>query len=299
MLGCGDHHKLDSPDEPYVMILGIAQDAGFPQIGCDKDCCKEAWVHKEMREYATSMAIIDPVSEQWWLLECTPDIKDQLNLVKDQLGKQHTQVPDGILLTHGHMGHYGGLMHFGREAMGSSEITVYAMPRMYEYLANNGPWSQLVALKNITLAPIEVGEPLTLNERISVRHVYVPHRDEYTETVGYAIEGPTQTILFIPDIDKWSKWETDLEDVLKEVDLAFLDGTFYSSDEINGRDMSEIPHPFIPETMELIESDELRSKIRFIHFNHTNPVMNTDSDERSDVLSEGFSVAAMGETYPL
>lgn len=190
-------------------------------------------------------------------------------------------------------------MHFGREAMGSSEITVYAMPRMYEYLANNGPWSQLVALKNITLAPIEVGEPLTLNERISVRHVYVPHRDEYTETVGYAIEGPTQTILFIPDIDKWSKWETDLEDVLKEVDLAFLDGTFYSSDEINGRDMSEIPHPFIPETMELIESDELRSKIRFIHFNHTNPVMNTDSDERSDVLSEGFSVAAMGETYPL
>ena len=67
----------------------------------------------------------------------------------------------------------------------------------------------------------------------------VPHRDEFSETVGFEIKGENKTAVFIPDIDKWSKWNSDLKELIKRVDYAFLDATFYKNGEIPSRDMSE------------------------------------------------------------
>lgn len=297
VLGCSHQPEAPEGNQPYVLVLGIAQDAGYPQLGCDKDCCKDAWSHEEERRYTTSLAIIDPVSNEWWLLECTPDIKEQLHLVKYQLASETTPIPNGILLTHGHMGHYTGLMHFGREAMGSEGVPVYVMPRMHEFLSTCGPWSQLVDLNNISLNQLQADQSVKLNDRINITPFIVPHRDEYTETVGYRIEGPNQSMLFIPDIDKWKKWDRDIVTEVSRVDIAFLDATFYANGEIAGRDMSEIPHPFIVESMETLGGHA--AKIRFIHFNHTNPVMRLDSDERQEVLDAGFGIAEQLETYGL
>ena len=291
-------------DDPFALVLGIAQDAGFPQAGCNKDCCREAWANPLLRRYATSLAIVDPDSQQRWLLDCTPDFRDQLRLLDDAAPRtQPTTTPfvDGIFLTHAHIGHYSGLVHLGREVIGARSVSVFAMPRMTSFLKENGPWQQLVELRNITLKPLVADALVRLNDRISITPILVPHRDEYSETVGFVVAGPNRKLLFIPDIDKWEKWDRRIEDMIAGVEVAYLDGTFFGNGEIPGRDMSLIPHPSIEESLQRFTKlpADVRSRVRFIHLNHTNPAIQNESAAARLVSQSGCHVAEQGERQEL
>jgi len=287
--------RIQSPEqqipEQYLMVLGVAQDAGYPQAGCELNCCLPYWEGKEKKRMAVSLGIVDRLENQSWMIEATPDFKDQLHLLSD--GDQPSL--KGIFLTHAHIGHYIGLAHLGREVMGAQALPVYAMPRMGKFLQENGPWEQLVTLENIKIKPLKNDSTIHLNNRLSITPLLVPHRDEYSETVGYIIQGPNQKVLFIPDINKWELWQKDIMAEIKDVDLALLDGSFYQNGELPNRDMSEIPHPFIEESMQLFStlSSKDKAKIHFIHFNHTNPVLR-EGVERMEVLEQGFQVAQEG-----
>ncbi len=288
-------------DEPFVLVLGVAQDAGYPQAGCRKACCQPVWTDPGRRRFATSLAIVDPDSHQRWLVDCTPDFREQLRLL-DRLAPPPGPAPiDGILLTHAHVGHYAGLIHLGREVIGAEGVPVHAMPRMRRFLKDNGPWSQLVSLGNIRLQPLKPAGEFRLNGRIRIRPLLVPHRDEFSETVGFVIRGPSRAVLFLPDIDKWEKWDTSVEDVLAEVDVAFVDGTFYANGEIPGRDMSLIPHPFIEESLARFRRlpQREREKVRFIHMNHTNPALQPDSAAARTIRQTGARVAEQEERIGL
>jgi len=282
-----------TPTTPYVMVLGIAQDAGYPQMNCKKECCAAAWENPELQRTTSCLAIVDPTTNQQWIIDATPNIKEQLQLLKQKTG---TEKLDGILLTHAHMGHYTGLMHFGREVMGTDNLPVYAMPKMKTFLQENGPWSQLVNLENININALKSDSSFSLNERIKIKPFLVPHRDEFSETVGYEIKVNNKSIIFIPDIDKWEKWETNIIELIKKVDYAFLDATFYQNGELK-RDMSEIPHPFVEESMELFSelSDTDKQKVHFIHFNHTNPLLIEESSAQKEVFEKGFNLAKEGQ----
>jgi pyrroloquinoline quinone biosynthesis protein B len=293
---------IETPDthgDQYLIVLGIAQDAGFPQIGCDKECCKPLWRQATPGAFVVSLGLVDHVSQKKWLFECTPDIRPQLHLFNEQAGFDGA-APDGIFLTHAHMGHYSGLMHFGREAMGAGGIPVYVMPRFETFLRTNGPWDQLVALNNIAIHGIKADSAVVLSNGLRVTPLLVPHRDEYSETVGFRIVGANQSVLFIPDIDKWEHWSRQLRDEIALVDIALLDATFYADGELEGRAMSEVPHPFVVETMEHLKdlSPEEKSKVHFIHFNHTNPLLRSDS-VRSVVKAAGFNLAEQGQLFDL
>jgi pyrroloquinoline quinone biosynthesis protein B len=226
---------------PYALILGIAQDGGYPQAGCNRRDCMAAWREPKLRKRVASLAIVDPQSHQRWIIDATPDFTSQLRTVEEAAPRaDNAPLLDGILLTHAHIGHYLGLAQLGREVLGAHSIRVYAMPRMRKFLETNGPWDQLGHLHNIDIVPIEDGVPVMLNERISVTPLRVPHRDEYSETAGFLIRGPSRSILWLPDIDKWEKWPTPLESILARVDVAYLDGTFYDATELPGRDLREI-----------------------------------------------------------
>lgn len=201
LAGCSTQ-KQPSPAAPYVMVLGVAQDAGYPQINCTKACCKTAWQQPALRRMTACLAIVDPATKQQWIIDATPDIKNQLQLLK---AKTSTEKIDGVLLTHVHMGHYTGLLHFGREAMGASQIPVYALPKMKSFLEQNGPWSQLVALQNISIQQLQADSAFNLNAHITIKPFLVPHRDEFSETAGYEIIINGRSLVFIPDIDKWQK----------------------------------------------------------------------------------------------
>lgn len=286
---------------PYLVVLGIAQDAGYPQAGCRKACCVRAWRETRLKRHVACLAIVDPQTKQRWFVDCTPDFREQLRKLDAIAPPRNSVGVDGVLLTHAHIGHYSGLMQLGREVMGTRDVPVYVMPRMKRFLASSGPWNQLVTARNIQLRDLADGAPLKLNERIRVTPFLVPHRDEYSETVGFRIQGPSRTAVYLPDIDKWDRWETDIDGVIRSADVAYLDGTFYANGELPGRDMSKIPHPFIAESLQrfakLPESE--RGKVRFLHFNHTNPVLDPRSRAADRVRESGCRVAREGERFEL
>ena len=291
LLACNTAEK--TPQTPYVMVLGVAQDAGYPQMNCKKECCKAAWENSKLQKMTSCLSIIDPTTNQQWIIDATPNIKEQLQLLKSKSG---TEKIDGVLLTHAHMGHYSGLIHFGREVMGTNNMPVFAMPKMTTFLEENGPWSQLVEIENISLQNLKSDSTFSLNERIKVTPFLVPHRDEFSETVGYKITINEKILLFIPDIDKWEKWETNILPLIQKVDYAFLDATFYKNGELK-RDMSEIPHPFVEESMELFSnlSETDKQKVHFIHFNHTNPLLIEGSASQKEVTKKGFNLSKEGQ----
>lgn len=283
-----------------LLVLGIAQDAGYPQISCRKECCQKFYSNKVKGEQPTSLALIDRESHKIWIFEASPSFREQWRLAQDFSAYLDKDVPDGIFLSHAHIGHYTGLMQLGHEALGAKDVQVFAMPRMKEFLSNNGPWDQLLSHKNINIQPIDTGTNIRLSKNCSVEAIKVPHRDEYSETVGFRIFGPSKSVLFIPDIDKWEKWEKDISNEISKVDFALLDGTFFGDGELAGRDMSLVPHPFISESMTLfsgLSSDE-KSKIHFIHFNHSNPML-WSKDHRNSVLENGFRLAETKMTLAL
>ncbi|MFY0630580.1 MAG: pyrroloquinoline quinone biosynthesis protein PqqB [Flavobacteriaceae bacterium] len=301
-LGCSPSEKkqqIESNTPQYITILGTAQDGGFPHIGCQKTCCSDFYEGKSQKQKVVALGLVDKQSNQKWLFEATPDISTQL----DDLERNHLKtqtIIDGVFLTHAHIGHYAGLIYFGREALGKKDIKVYAMPKMKEFLTKNGPWSQLVNLQNIVFSDLQKDSTIVLSSSLKVTPFLVPHRDEFSETVGYKIEGKNKTALFIPDINKWHLWKKSIVDEVKKVDYAFLDATFFKNGEIN-RPMSEVPHPFIEETVDLFknESRVTKNKIFFIHFNHTNPALQPNSQERKDLEKLGFHFATEGQRFEL
>ncbi len=285
----------------FLVVLGNAQDAGYPQIGCTKDCCKVFWQHQQSKKLITSLALVDKITNQYWLFEATPDITSQLQFVQHYTSKSTTFQPAGIFITHAHIGHYTGLMQLGREALGAKNIPVFAMPRLQQYLQSNGPWSQLVTLNNIHLQSIQADNTVAITSNISITPIVVPHRDEYSETVGFVIVTSNKKVLFIPDIDKWEKWQQSIVSEIAKVDVALIDGTFYASDELPSRDMKEIPHPFVVESVALFSNlpQKEKDKIYFIHFNHTNPLLNPKSKQRKELLLKGFKAADQGSVIGL
>lgn len=254
-----------------------------------------AWVPKSEQVWTSCIAILDHRQKTYYLIDATPDIKHQIQRLESEFPYKLS----GIFLTHAHMGHYTGLMHLGREAESAKKIPVFAMPKMSSFLQNNGPWSQLVDLGNIELQQLEQGSEVRLNDFLTIKPHLVPHRDEFSETVGYEITGPEKTAWFIPDIDKWQRWQKPLEELLV-ADWLLIDGTFYENGEIPGRDMSMIPHPFMTETMNRLEGQSMsdKSKIYFIHLNHTNPAL-WDPSTQQEVQTKGFNICRIGQTFNL
>ena len=265
-------HQPKSADWQLV-VLGIAQDAGIPHLNCQQQLCASIRAGKRPAERVSSLGVVDRVSGAAYLFDATPDFNAQVHTLTNG------RPPDGIFLTHAHIGHYTGLMYLGRESIGARGVPVYATERMLEFLDTNGPWSQLTALGNIERRVIEYDRPLTLPGGLRVTALRVPHRDEFSDTVGYRIEGPRQKALFIPDIDRWEKWDRSIKELADGVDLAFLDGTFASPSEVN-RNIEEIPHPMMSRTRELLKGT--RARLLFIHINHTNAEI-----DAQDVAREG------------
>lgn len=292
--------------QPYAVVLGTAQDGGLPQVGCDEAPCRRARRRAGARRLVASLLVVDPRTGGRWLIDATPDFREQVAVAERHPATRVDEGPrpplfEGIFLTHAHVGHYTGLVHLGREAYGARGTPLHVSSRMAAFLSENGPWDLLVRAGHVRLEEFRAGEPVTLGENLSVTPVAVPHRDEYSDTHGFVVRGPTRSLLYLPDIDKWGRWTERIEDVLSGVDVALLDGTFFADGEVAGRAMSEIPHPFIVESLERFAAmpEAERAKVVFTHLNHTNPAADGRSAAARRVRRAGMAIAEDGQVLPL
>lgn len=282
-----------------VLVLGTSQDGGYPQYNCGKECCQFAWKNPAERHFVSSLAVINEDDGSVWLVDCSPDFKEQFQMIRQHFNGRDFKLK-GIFLTHAHVGHYTGLAELGREVSSSNNIPVYVMPRMKRFLENNGPWNQLITLKNIELFAMTDNEKINLENQLSIKPFLVPHRDEYSETVGFEIKNDSKSLLYIPDIDKWERWQVDVSSMIQKADIVFLDGTFFSEKELENRNMNEIPHPSVEESMNYFSelSPHDKKKIHFIHLNHSNP-LHRKTEESRKVLEENFNIASQGFVFRL
>lgn len=275
-----------------AVLLGVAQDAGVPQAGCECPNCRDARRGAAPRQYAASLALIDRTLGASWLIDATPDFREQFALLTEYA----PQCPlRGIVLTHAHAGHYTGLMHLGRESMNTRLLPVYASERMAAFLRRNGPWSQLFDLGNIALCELSPQVPFELAESVTIEALPVPHRAEFSDTFAFVVEAGRR-LLYCPDIDDWAPWDDALRALLPQTDYVLLDGTFYSDDELPGRKRGEIPHPNVVDTVQRLRG--YRGRARFIHLNHSNPLLREGPELRA-VREAGFDVARTGERFVL
>ena len=321
-IGCGVDASTGTSDQtpaevepstatgPYIRVLGTAQDGGFPHAACDCERCELARSDKSVRRSVASLAIVVPGGEtaeadSVYLVDVTPDVRRQIDLLADVRDAPEDRVDrapvDGAMLTHAHLGHYTGLAFFGFEAVHTSDLPVYCTPRMAHYLRSNGPWSQLVEFGNIDLREVPPGDGFDLPGDVRVELVKVPHRDEFSDTVGFMIEGPDRRLFYVPDTDTWDTWDPALRDVLRGVDVAILDGSFYSLDELPGRDISQVKHPLITASMDLLQDlvEAGSIEVYFSHLNHTNPALVAESPARKAIESRGFRVLEDGQEIGL
>ena len=184
--------------------------------------------------------------------------------------------------------------------MATDKLPLWAMPRMSSFLTHNAPWEALITNAHVELRPLAHDSALHLNSRLTVTPWLVPHRDEYSETVAFLIAcAGGRSVLFLPDIDGWDAWSRPIEEVLSEVDLAFLDGTFFDDEELpHHRDPTQIPHPRIASTLKRL-SPSACDRVHFIHLNHTNPALDQHSDASRQIQAAGCHIAEQGATFTL
>ncbi len=290
---------------PYVLVLGTAQDGGLPHAACRCVHCRAARDDPARARAVASLALVLPQSERVILIDATPDIRRQLDRIRDHValpvdGVDRSPV-DGVLLTHAHMGHYTGLAFFGFEAVHTRDLPVYGSAAMAEFLRSNEPWRQLVELRNIRLEELRPNEPFELGDGVAVTPIPVPHRDELSDTLGFLIRGPRASLLYVPDTDGWLVWNRPIERVVAEVDVAILDGSFYSTEELPGRDVSSIGHPLITDSMQRLEPLVRAGPVRvfFTHLNHSNPALDPAGAARAEIERRGFRVLAERQEFPL
>jgi pyrroloquinoline quinone biosynthesis protein B len=296
--------KTRQETDVLVLVLGTAQDGGFPHAGCYCENCLQARTDKQFARHISSLAILDLKEKKFFLLDATPDIRVQLDMAFKRLSSDKQPVrrfPHGVILTHAHIGHYTGLMFFGHEAQSANKLPVYCTSQMRGFLAKNGPWSQLVDFENISFRLLSPGKEFSLTSQISLFPLLVPHRDEYSDTLGFIISGTKKRLLYIPDIQSWEAWNRSIVEETKKVDFALLDGTFFSPEELPGRDISQIAHPFIKTSIKTLRNvaQEGKTKISFTHLNHTNLALNPEGEARRELEEKGFEIASDGMEFYL
>ena len=287
--------------EVILHVLGSAQDAGVPQPNCYCVNCTKAMDDPAYKRRAASLGIVFPESGNWHLIDASPDFKEQLVMLQRANGLEG-RVMNSIFLTHAHIGHYPGLMYLGKEAMDTRHVKVHAGPLMKEVLQTHVPWRQLSDLGNIGIDVLSDGIPVLLDKGVEMVPFDVPHRNEFSETFGFWINGPNKKVVYIPDIDSWEEWKLDIAEVCAQADICLLDATFFSAGDFagsgdSGRDLREIPHPFMTETMERLKELTGICDIYFTHFNHSNPALAETGDERNFIEHHGFHLAEDGLTF--
>lgn len=281
-----------------IKVLGSAQDGGVPHVACYCQTCNYARENPTAVRLGPSLGIYDTQNGNVYVIDASPDFPEQLDMLYKEVGKVRGKerfLPDAIFLTHGHFGHIWGLGYLGREACSPKELPLYCTHDVAEFLRRNRPFADLVQRQNVVINELEPSVSINFSG-FSITPLKVPHRQDFTDTVGYIISGKNKKLLYVPDMDDYTD---EIIKAISAVDIALLDGCFYSTEEIPYRNIKEIPHPFIPYSMEKLAGLVGKTKIYFTHFNHTNYLLRQGRPEKEQLIARGYHMLNDGDVFTI
>ena len=273
-----------------VVLLGVAQDGGRPQPGCTKPFC--IGLSSNDISYPTSLGVIE--SDQIHLIDVTRHLANQLQYLENR-------IPNYVWLTHAHFGHVDGLGLFGRETMNARGIPLYASKKMQQLITDTPQWRIMVEQGVFVPREVSNNNKIEFGE-LTIKPILVPHRDELSDMHAFVISTPENKLLYLPDHDTWEETLSmyncqDIRQWLKDlaIDIALIDGTFWSEDELQSRNQQKVPHPPIKQTIEMLGYKQQGDpEIYFIHLNHTNPVYDQWSEQHAQVIEMGWKIGKQG-----
>ncbi len=279
------------------VILGTAQDGGIPHAGCLCNRCARAAATGIGARFVASAAVVDASSGAWCLLDPSPDLPRQFARLaaayKDSFRLSFLSA--SVFVTHIHLGHYWGLGFLGKEGAGTRGVPVYAGPRAAEFLRRNDPFRRIAEEGRIRIESLSADVPW--KGFVEITPVAVPHREDFSETFGFLVQGPSARVFYMPDADCV---DARIASAVSTADYAYVDGTFFSPGEIPGLSDGTVPHPPMSVSAEILGSaGSARTRIRYTHMNHTNPALNPDGPERKLLEEKGLSLAEDFETVAI
>ena len=289
----------DTDNHPTYMtelvLLGIAQDGGRPQAGCSKSCC--IGLGPNEHSFPTSLGIIG--QDKLHIIDVTRSLGNQLQYLDNR-------VPDEVWLTHAHIGHIDGLGLFGRETMNVKGAKLHVSKLMLELINQTPHWQIMIQQGVFSIDVINNGESRQ-STGFSITPILVPHRGELSDTHAFIIRGDNKSLLYLPDHDSWDEtlslygmntireWLASLQ-----ADIALIDGTFWSYNELSERSQQVYSHPPIKQTIGMLGYKQQGDPdIIFFHLNHTNPVYDEWSEEHTKVVEMGWSIAKQGMRFKI
>lgn len=257
-------------------LLGTAQDGGIPHLGCQCGACSRARSDTSLQRLTASLKVFNEENGVNYVFDATPDIRFQV---------EDTYI-DGIFLGHGELGTITGLLYLGKESINANMVPVYCTGRVRQFLEDNYAFRLLMDRNNIVVNEVHPGDGVEMMGS-TITPVEVVHRYVPTDTNAFRIETENKTLFYMTDIDYWTN--TALQEV-KEADVAVIDGTFWSEEEIDR--FERVPHPPIQTSIEKLTGVD--TEVYFTHLNHTNPLLDPESEERAEVEDAGFHIAEDG-----
>jgi pyrroloquinoline quinone biosynthesis protein B len=306
-----------------VKVLGSAAGGGFPQWNCGcSNCSRLRTGTLKGRARTQAQVAISPDGSSWILLNASPDLRQQIAVAREFAPKEgmRTTPIAAIILTSADVDCVLGLLHL-REFQ---PLRIFSTPSVRRALTDENTLFRTLERSNPPVQwealplnqQIEICHPAVGSEKISCKAVplggdfpdYVSGRlrerlPKEDAVVGLEIVHNQKRLFYAPSLPGTGE---DWKRCASESDLALLDGTFWTDDELKkvqgtGKSAKAMGHLPLSGAGGLLEQLHSASRTRrvLIHLNNTNPVLDEESTTLQAVRDAGWEVAYDGMEFNL
>lgn len=302
-----------------IVVLGSAAGGGYPQWNCNCPNCdgiRNGTIRSQAR--TQSSLAVSANGTDWVVINASPDILGQIRATPAlQPGRsiRDTGIA-AVMLMDAQIDHVTGLLML-RE--GKKPLPLYCTSSVWDDLNNGLPLAKVLShYCGVNWHPLDVTSrdgvipALTIPgiDGISFRPLplkskappYSPHRNspQPGDNVGIMIEDTARgkKVFYAPGL---GEIEPHVDAAMRAADCVMVDGSFWTDDEMirmglsqkMAADMGHLPQSGPGGMIEVLNGIGPRRKI-LIHINNSNPILDEDSPEASELKRHEIEVAYDG-----
>jgi pyrroloquinoline quinone biosynthesis protein B len=303
-----------------IKVLGSAAGGGFPQWNCGCGNChrlRQGTLRGKARSQAQVAVSAD--GQAWFLLNASADLRTQIEATPELhplAGTRQSPIA-GIVLSSGDLDNVLGLLLL-REFQ---PLQVFSTAAIRQIVSQDNSFFRLLERVpgQVTWTEIRPGGVFELKSSgacICCRVIALPgsfpayvsesQRERLSKeqaVLALVLESNERKALFAPALPAVTK---ELRATMQDCDLLFVDGTFWSDDELKrvrgggptAREMGHLPAGGPEGSMEQLASLKAQRKI-YIHINNTNPMLDEESAQHRQAREAGWKIAEDGWEFEL